>query len=165
MASKFQNISIGNFKTSWSFFFFFFFLFFPKCKKSNISVIHKAIILIFLVNLPMANIYKLCKNKFDPTTWRISRTTSRWRSTQKVWAIQNFIKKNKMTGRVDILRRIWSKNIQKIYFFGSFYTSIFTFFCSFLKMHQSISNLSVILSFMNFFVAQTSGTRFFLQLL
>ena len=33
---------------------------------------------------------------FDPTIWRTSRTTSRWRSTQKVWATQNFIKNKKL---------------------------------------------------------------------
>ena len=35
-----------------------------------------------------------------------------------------------------------------------------TFFCGFLKMHQPISTLLVILSFMKIFVAQTSRTRF-----
>ena len=38
--------------------------------------------------------------------WRTSRTTSRWRSTQKVQATQNFIK-DEMTGRVDIYWRIF----------------------------------------------------------
>jgi len=42
-ASKFKNILIGNFKTSRSFFF----AFFPKFNKLNISLIYKAIIVIF----------------------------------------------------------------------------------------------------------------------
>ena len=42
-----------------------------------------------------------------PTTWRTSRSTSRWSSTQKVRATPNFIK-DEMTGRVDI-RKIFEK--------------------------------------------------------
>ena len=107
-----------------------------------------------------------------------SRTTSRWRSTQKFWSTQNFIKK--MTGRVDIysgafLRKLqkkvkWShrkgkmlflvylsENVQKIYFFGS---SIWIF-AVFLKMRQTLSTLPVILSFMkNFSNRRTSRTTF-----
>ena len=89
---------------------FRFFRFFPKF---NTSLIYKAIIVIS-VTLPMLNNYKFCKKRnVDPTTLRTSRTTSRWLSTQKVWATQNF-KKEKMTGRVDILRRIFDKNEKKL---------------------------------------------------
>ena len=74
--------------------------------KLNISVISEATILIFLVNLPMVNIYKFNIKKFDPTSLRTSRTTSRGRSTKKVWATQNFMK-YEMTGRVDIYKCIF----------------------------------------------------------
>jgi hypothetical protein len=49
---------------------------------------------------------------FDPTTWRTSRTTSRWRSTLKVRSTQNSIK-DKMIGRVDILWCIFEKIAKK----------------------------------------------------
>ena len=52
--------------------------------KLNISVISEAAILIVLVNLPMVNIYKFHRKKFDPTPLRTSKTTSRRRSTKKV---------------------------------------------------------------------------------
>ena len=60
--------------------------------KLNISVISKATILIFVVNLPLW--YKFHKKRnFEQTTWRTSGTTSRFE--------QNFIK-DENTGRVDI---------------------------------------------------------------
>ena len=37
--------------------------FFSKFKKINISLIYKAIIVIFSVSLPMVNIYKFCKKE------------------------------------------------------------------------------------------------------
>ena len=91
----------------------FLFSFFPKFKKLNISLIYWAIIVIFSVSLPMVNLNKFfLKRNFDTTTWRTSRTTSRWRSTKKVRATQNFIK-DKMTGRVDILANFWN-NCKKV---------------------------------------------------
>ena len=46
----------------------------------------------------------LWKRNFNPTTWRTSRTTSRWCWTQKVWATQSFIKKqNDRKGRYTLV--------------------------------------------------------------
>ena len=56
-----------------------------------------------------------------------------------------------------------SEIIQNIYFLGSCYVSFN--FAVFSEMRQSTSTLPVILSFIKFFVAQTSRIRFFLQLL
>ena len=104
---KFRNEMTGRVDTFWRIwenFKTFFFLSFSKFKKLNILfIIYNAIIIVFSVNLPMVNIYKFWN--FDPTTWRTSITIFRWRSTQKVRATQNFFK-DKMTGRVDILRCI-----------------------------------------------------------
>ena len=75
-----------------------FFADFSKMRQSILTLqdilsIMKFFVKFFIVNLPMLNIYKFHKKRnFDPTTWRTSRTTSRWRSTQKVRATQNFIK-------------------------------------------------------------------------
>ena len=72
------------------------------------------IIVIFSVNLPMVSIYKFCKKRnFDPTTWRTLRTTSKWRSTQKIRATEHFIK-DEITRRVDILWRISKKIAKKL---------------------------------------------------
>ena len=56
-----------------------------------------------------------------------------------------------------------SENIQNIYFFWVLLLQ-FQQLAVFSKMRQSILTLPVILSFMKFFVSQTSRTRFFLQL-
>ena len=48
-----------------SIFFFFFLLLFPKFKKWNNSVIYQAIILIFLMHLPIVFIYKFCKKNWS----------------------------------------------------------------------------------------------------
>ena len=64
-------------------------------------------------------------------------------------------------------RRFWliyQKTFKKFTFLGPV-TLILTFFVVFSKMRQTISNLPVVSSFMKIFVAQTSRTRFFLQLL
>ena len=89
---------IKNFQ---NFYISFFFVFFPKFKKLNISLIYKAIIIIFSVSLPMVN--------FNPTTLRTLRTTSRWRSTQKVWASQNSIKKQNDQKGQYTLAHFWEK--------------------------------------------------------
>ena len=58
LASKFQNISIGNFKTSWKFLFFFF------SKVQNVKYLpHLLSNPRISVNLPMVNIYKFCKRE------------------------------------------------------------------------------------------------------
>ena len=96
---------------------------------------------------------------------------------QKVWATKNFIK-DKMTRRVDILWRIlkkmqksskWSHRNGKTSFLVNPSENIqlyfnFNFFAVFLKLRQSISSSPVILSFMKFFVAQSSRTNFFLSI-
>ena len=73
-----------------------------------------------------------------------------------------------MTGRVDI--RIFEKIAKKLKMKSQERKNIvfgltiekcdfnFNFFAVFLKMRQTISTLQVILSFMKFFVAQTSRT-------
>ena len=58
---------------------------------------------------------------------------------------------------------IYLKSFKKITFESCYFN--FNFFAVFSKMRQSISTIPVILSFMKFFVSQTSRTRFFLQLL
>ena len=100
---SFQNF--GNFYIS----FFFFFLFLSKVQKvkypPHLWSNHRN----FLSETSNGNSLQVLKKiNFDPTTWRTSRTTSRWRSTQKVRATQSFIK-DKMTGRVDILWHIFEK--------------------------------------------------------
>ena len=57
---KFTKINI--LETSIFCFTFFSFL---KFKKSNISLIYKAIIVIFLVSLPIVNTYKLCREGWE----------------------------------------------------------------------------------------------------
>ena len=97
LASKFQNISIGNFQTSWSSCFFVFFSSKKVKYLPHLYSNHHD----FEVSLPLVNIYKFVK--FDPTTWRTLRTISRLCSTQKVWATQNFIKKrNDWKGRYTL---------------------------------------------------------------
>ena len=71
------------------------------------------------------------------------------------------VKKLKMKSQerknVVFVSFFWKRS--KIYFFGSYYFN-FNFYAVFSKMRQSISTLPVILSFMKFFVAQTSRTLF-----
>ena len=82
---------------------------------------------------------------FDPTTWRTSRTTSRWRSTLKVRSTQNSIK-DKMIGRVDILWCIFEKIAKKF-------------------KNEVTKRKNVVFALFNFFVAQTSRTHFFSSIL
>ena len=106
---KFPNRRFLNFYNSF-FITICFFFFFQSSK--NISAINEAIILIFAVNLPMAFIYKFCN--FNPTTRRTSRTSSRWSSTKKVRAKQNFIKDNIAGRMILILWRIIKKSAKKL---------------------------------------------------
>ena len=118
------------------------------------------------MNLPMVFIYKFCKKKSNHQ----KRST-----TKKVWATQIFIR-GKLSGRVDRLWRIFfkckkikitsqdRKNVvldkfiwkskKKMYFLGLVISIL-------IEMRKTIATLPVILSFMNFFVAQTSITKFY----
>ena len=108
-----------------SIYIYFFFIFFSPKFKLNISLTYKAIIIIFLVNLSMVNIYKFCKNEI------VIQTPGEPREQR---------------------------------FFGSCDFN-FNFFAVFSKKRPTISTLAAIKSFMKFFVAQTSITHLFLQLL
>ena len=116
------------------------------------------------MNLSMVFIYKFC-NKCNPTrTRRTSRISSRWRSTKKVHKKQIYRKahfeksakklKMKSQDRKNVVfgKFIWK--LSKIVLFWVLWLK-FLFFCNFSKLH-----FLVILSFMNFFVAQTSITFF-----
>ena len=129
---------------------FFFSSFFSKVQKVKYLHIYKAMIVKISVNLSMVNIYN-----FDPTTWRTSRTTSRWWWTQKVRATQNFIKRrnnwkdqynmghfwkkcNKVKNEVAWSKKrcfglIYLITFWKIYLFGSCY-----FILTFLQFSQNI---------------------------
>ena len=111
----------------------------------------------------MVNLYKFCKREIlIQSTWRTSRTTSMWRSTQKVRATQNFIK-DKMTGRVNKLWRIFLKIAKKLknkvkgtekrrfwlIYLKTFHKSTFLGpVTSILTFLQTISTLPVISSFL-----------------
>ena len=84
--------------------------FFPKLKKISPPFM-KQPSLFFLLNLPMVFIYKFCKKKFNSTTRKTSKTSSRSNSTKTGPATQNFTK-DKMTGsrRVDILCCFFAKS-------------------------------------------------------
>ena len=86
-------------------------------------------------------------------------------------------KKKKITGRVDVLWSIFEKNAKilkiksqdrknifgKLIFFKAVLFGSFEFKLNFSQLSQmSLSTHPVILSFMNFFIAQTSFTPFFL---
>ena len=102
---KFPNRRLWNFYTSFS-------SFFKVQTVLNISAFYKAILLIYAVKFPMVFIYKFCKNFFNSTTRRASRTSSRWSLTKKVWSTQNFLKVN-MTERIVILWRFFEKSSKK----------------------------------------------------
>ena len=94
--------------------FFFFFCFFSKVQKVKYLPHLWSNPRDFFSEPSNGNSLQVLKKRnFDPTTWRTSRTTSRWRLTQKVRATQNFIK-DKMTGRVDILWCIFEKIAKKL---------------------------------------------------
>ena len=89
------------------------------------------------------------------TTWRTSRTTSRWSSTPKSRATQNFVK-DKITGRVNIFWRIFRK-FQKVKNEVA-WTEKPIFWFIYLKSFKKLT--------FNFFaVSQKTRTCFFLQFL
>ena len=91
-------------ETSNSFFFFFF----PSLKAWKVKYLrrlwsnHQWILLWYL----STSLVKI--RNFNPTTGRTSRIFSRWSSTKKVRAKQNFIK-DKITGMVNIFWRIFEE--------------------------------------------------------
>ena len=93
----------------------------------NISAIYEAIVEIFSVNHPMVFINKFYTKK--STTRRTSRTSSRWSSTKKVLAKQNFIKD---TGPENIVfvKLLWKRSKLCLFWFV---TSILNFFLQFLE--------------------------------
>ena len=85
----------------------------------------------------------LLKRTFDPTTWRTSRTASRWRSTQKVRATQNFIKKKWLEGR------IFKKIAKKVK--NETGTEKRRFWLIYLKMFKNLLFWVMLLQFKNFY--------------
>ena len=101
-------------------FFSFFFSFFSKDHKVKYlphfcSNHHNFFQWFFLCEVRYVKyvcIYKFCKKEiFDLTTWRTSRTTSRWSLNQKDWAKTNFINTKLPEG--SIYSGAFLRNMQK----------------------------------------------------